>query len=326
MCLASFTKAQTFSEDAILPCQNLRSEFSETSSGWIAHSLNMDTYEITPSDGIKMVLLPPKKYIRHFDESVGKFLLITKLPYNEFEGVGPTFNSTNYMKYGRFSATVRSAPVGGAVTAMILMADGGDEIDYEILGGDPNHVQTNYFYGGKLEYIVNGGLHEVSGEPIFDAFHTYTIDWSPERIVWEVDGIVVRTREKKDTCEDGVCKYPTHAARVQLGLWDGSTKPGTAQWARGPIDWSLHSSVNAYVKNVVLECDSRYNSIMISENAPKPSEKEVSISNGTPSVLSSESPNVAKKEIAYSQPSQAFRIPLDILKVGLLAVSLTFFF
>ncbi|KAI9025203.1 concanavalin A-like lectin/glucanase domain-containing protein [Phycomyces nitens] len=314
----SLTKAQGVSEEALFPCQNLRTEFSVSSSGWISHNLNLDTYEITPTDGIKMVLLPPKKYIRLFDKEA-------ELPYNKFEGIGPTFNSTNYMKYGRFSATVKSAPVGGAVTAMILMADGGDEIDYEILGGDPHHIQTNYFYGGKLEYVVNGGLHEVPGEPIFDSFHTYTIDWSPERIIWEIDGKVVRTREKKDTCEEGFCKYPTHAARVQLGLWDGSTRPGTAQWARGPIDWTQHTSVNAYVKNIVLECDSRYNSIIINENSPDQDGNDVSLSNGTPSVLSQESPNVAKKEIAFTQASQAFRTPLDILKAGLLAASLTFF-
>jgi beta-glucanase (GH16 family) len=39
------------------------------------------------------------------------------------------------MQYGTFEATVKSAPVGGAVTAIILIADGGDEIDFELLGG-----------------------------------------------------------------------------------------------------------------------------------------------------------------------------------------------
>ena len=39
------------------------------------------------------------------------------------------------MHYGRVSATVKSANVGGAITAVILIADGGDEIDIELLGG-----------------------------------------------------------------------------------------------------------------------------------------------------------------------------------------------
>lgn len=57
------------------------------------------------------------------------------LPYNKYEGRGPTFNASTYMRYGRVSATVKSASVGGAITAVILLADGGDEIDFELLGG-----------------------------------------------------------------------------------------------------------------------------------------------------------------------------------------------
>ena len=63
------------------------------------------------------------------------------LPYNQYEGYGPTFNASTYMHYGRVSATIQSANVGGAIAAVILIADGGDEIDFELLGGDPNHVQ-----------------------------------------------------------------------------------------------------------------------------------------------------------------------------------------
>lgn len=39
------------------------------------------------------------------------------------------------MQYGKFSATVKSADVPGAVTAVILIADNGDEIDFEFLAG-----------------------------------------------------------------------------------------------------------------------------------------------------------------------------------------------
>lgn len=64
------------------------------------------------------------------------------LPYNKFEGRGPTFNSSTYMHYGRLSATLKSAPVGGAITAVILLADGGDEIDIELLGGKEEFAQN----------------------------------------------------------------------------------------------------------------------------------------------------------------------------------------
>lgn len=71
--------------------------------------------------------------------------------------------------------------------------------------------------------------------------------------------------------------------RIQLGLWDGSDKSGTAAWAHGPIDvskkmqinhsvcylqacyddqWRKHSSIPAYIKSVTIECDPEHNDVI----------------------------------------------------------------
>lgn len=40
------------------------------------------------------------------------------------------------------------------------------------------HVdRSNYFWGHEVLYTVNGGFHDVPGDPVFDSLHTYTIDW-----------------------------------------------------------------------------------------------------------------------------------------------------
>lgn len=44
------------------------------------------------------------------------------------------------MQYGKFSATVKSSSVPGAVTAVILIADNGDELDYELLAGPEKQI------------------------------------------------------------------------------------------------------------------------------------------------------------------------------------------
>ncbi|KAI7880981.1 concanavalin A-like lectin/glucanase [Lichtheimia hyalospora FSU 10163] len=236
-------------------CVNYKTDFSVTTQGWIADHTFQDTYDMTSDKGIEMKLMPPTRYVRMHDHQ--------NLPYNQFEGYGPTFNASTYMHYGRVSATIQSANVGGAIAAVILIADGGDEIDFELLGGDPNHVQTNYFWGHEVLYTVNGGFHDVPGGAVYDSLHTYTIDWSPERIQWFVDGNLVRTRERKDTCDaSGVCKFPSEPARIQIGLWDGSIESGTAQWSRGPIDWEAHSSISAYIKSIESECNPEYNNII----------------------------------------------------------------
>lgn len=74
-------------------------------------------------------------------------------------------------------------------------------------------LRTNYYYGGEELFTVNGGLHSFDNVNVVDDYHTYTIDWSPDRIQWLVDDNVIRVREKSEACQDGgVCKYPSSPA------------------------------------------------------------------------------------------------------------------
>ncbi|KAG2218254.1 hypothetical protein INT45_006255 [Circinella minor] len=236
-------------------CRNTHTIFSESTKGWKVDTSPIETFAITP-DGLQMNLAPPKYYQRLIHA-------LTTLPYNSHIGHGPTLNSTTYMLYGRFSATVKASKVGGAITAVILIADGGDEIDFELLGSEKHTAQTNYFWGIHPMYTVNGGFHNVSGENIYDEFHTYTVDWSPERIVWTIDEDVVRIKEREQTCEGSVCKFPSNPARVQIGFWDGSFEFGTAEWSHGPIDWEEHmTNVTSILKEVKIECNPEYNEVV----------------------------------------------------------------
>ena len=76
-----------------------------------------------------------------------------------------------------------------------------DEIDIELVGGDPNHWQTNVFAPAPHEkqplYTTFGATHNYArSAKSVSALHSYTIDWSPEQIVWRVDGTEVRTLRK----------------------------------------------------------------------------------------------------------------------------------
>jgi hypothetical protein len=44
--------------------------------------------------------------------------------------------------YGKFTFEVQSPVVPGVIVAATLIAPGGDEIDIEMLGGDPRHWQV----------------------------------------------------------------------------------------------------------------------------------------------------------------------------------------
>jgi len=102
------------------------------------------------------------------------------------------------------------------------------------------HCRSNYFYGPHIVYGENGEVIDAPRGNVYDQFYKYTIEWSPTEIVWKIDDQEIRTvtLEETDPKNGNEPAYPTHAARVQIGLWDGSGASGTAEWARGPIDVS----------------------------------------------------------------------------------------
>ena len=77
------------------------------------------------------------------------------------------------------------------------LADQHDEIDVELVGGDPSHWQTNVFTQNPKDkeplYGVFGEIEDYTRDPFLEDVHKYTIDWNKDRIIWSVDGSAVRT-------------------------------------------------------------------------------------------------------------------------------------
>ncbi|KAH9926330.1 glycoside hydrolase [Epithele typhae] len=173
---------------------------------------------------------------------------------------GSTFNSTFTIRYGKVTYVLSGPDVAGVVTAAILLADQRDEIDVELVGGDPKHWQTNVFAPvSSADEPLYGTFGSVQSYPRdtknVQATHSYTIDWSPKRIIWSVDGVEVRTLTQEDTKKDGLFHYPSHPSHLQFGIWDASSPTGTSEWARGPIDWNrAPSRMRAVFESVHVEC------------------------------------------------------------------------
>jgi beta-glucanase (GH16 family) len=166
----------------------------------------------------------------------------------------------------------------GTLTSWMIGDPSRDEIDIELLGGDPEHWQTNVFGPSEQDPSPHyGRFNEIQKFPqsgTIEAKHSYTIDWNRDRIIWSVDGKVERTLERgtvqhshtesvfadiipnvEDTKIKGVPHFPSHTAHLQLGIWDASSQAGTAKWAKGPIDWSqTPSQVAAVIRSVTVEC------------------------------------------------------------------------
>lgn len=71
--------------------------------------------------------------------------VILTMPKNS---VGMLLSSTHYIWYGKIAADVKSSHGKGVVTGFILMSDVKDEIDFEWVGADLAHVQSNFYFQG----------------------------------------------------------------------------------------------------------------------------------------------------------------------------------
>ncbi|KAK2627920.1 hypothetical protein QTJ16_002566 [Diplocarpon rosae] len=155
------------------------------------------------------------------------------------DSVGTLLASTTYMWYGNVQAKLKTSRGAGVVTGFILLSDVKDEIDYEFVGVDLEHAQSNWYFQGIPDY-VNGA--NISLSDTFDNYHTYEIDWTPDTITWKIDGQVGRVLEKSSTWNATANQYgyPQTPSRVQLSLWPGgaaSNAKGTVDWAGGYVDW-----------------------------------------------------------------------------------------
>lgn len=198
-----------------------------------------------------------------------------------------------YVLFGRIDVVAQAMPGIGMISSSVLMSDDFDEIDWEWSGnnfgdtGSQGKVQTNYFGKGVIGSYDRSTFVDVM-EPAA-RFHTYSVDWTRDRIIWLVDDQIVRTFYARDA-DNGAHQFSQTPARLQLGIWDGGDQDtgwGTVQWAGGYTDLTK-APFTMYVQRVSIQNYSpgaAYNytdtsgslqSIQILDNYTPPSKKDTS--------------------------------------------------
>lgn len=151
-------------------------------------------------------------------------------------GDAPTTKTRFYIFFGQVEVIFRAAKGTGIVSSVVVESDDRDEIDWEWIGGNTTHVQTNYFGKGNTTSYDRAVWHPVSDPQ--DSFHNYTTDWSKDKIDFYIDSNLVRTLKYEDA--NGGQNFPQTPSNVRLGIWAGGDKNNdkyTIEWAGGQSDY-----------------------------------------------------------------------------------------
>ncbi len=100
---------------------------------------------------------------------------------------GAELRSRTRHLYGSYAARLQSCPAPGSITAFFLYQDvpgGNDEIDIEIVGGEPHRAIVAAWVAGRQTHAATVSLPWNPSE----APHDYTIDFHPGQLSLYADG------------------------------------------------------------------------------------------------------------------------------------------
>jgi beta-glucanase (GH16 family) len=139
----------------------------------------------------------------------------------------------------------------GVVASFITMSPIGDEIDWEFINmaKTPKLATNNWFRRGDPYYGKDKNC-QIPEDAQF-AFHSYSIEWKPDSIVWYVDGRWCNQINRVDWPQgNGDWLFPMEKPNVQFGIWDGGFPEGTRDWTGGLIPWESPESDQGYEHTV----------------------------------------------------------------------------
>lgn len=110
---------------------------------------------------------------------------------------GAEIYSSETHKYGRYVTRMQVAKGSGVLSTFFTYKDGSqqagafwEEIDLEVFGkNDAVQWQSNIIQGQPRKLTEE--THTAS-QSLGDAYHTYTVEWTPTYVAWFVDGVEIR--------------------------------------------------------------------------------------------------------------------------------------
>ncbi len=148
---------------------------------------------------------------------------------------GELYSSQAYL-HGRIEVRMRVARGSGLLSTFFTYKNGSEtagtfweEIDIEVFGKD-NAV------GWQSNIITGSGTRTTSEQvhtgtvSLADDYHTYALEWTPDHVAWELDGVVVRETtggQVGDLTNPQSLRFNLWAANIEswVGAFDSSVLP-----------------------------------------------------------------------------------------------------
>ena len=137
--------------------------------------------------------------------------------------------------YGRWEIRMKAAATPGSISSFftyypLSYKDSPypwREIDIEVLGKNGKMFQSNLITGTAGSKVTFEKLHPTVAD-ISQTFHTYTLDWTPDSVVWRLDGASVR---KITSSDQQVVDLRDSSQTYRMNLWASNS----VAWA-GALD------------------------------------------------------------------------------------------
>ena len=138
---------------------------------------------------------------------------------------GAEIYNANATKYGRYVMRMKMAKGSGVLSTFFTYKDGSEisgafweEIDIEVLGkNDAYQMQSNIILGNSPRRTTEG-LHTI-GASLADAYHTYTLDWTPEYVAWYIDG-----QEMRRITDSSFVNGLTNPQSMRFNIWASNSE------------------------------------------------------------------------------------------------------
>jgi hypothetical protein len=155
------------------------------------------------------------------------FLAVSLLPRLAAASSSAELLRAESYSYGRVEARARLAAGDGVVSSVFLWKDGSEkagtfwnELDFEKVGADCR-LETNPIYGNPAG---NHTQRHALGLDLCGAFHTYAYEWTPEAIVWLIDGVEIR--REAGAMAQAFADNASGGMQIHFNLWPGDASFG----------------------------------------------------------------------------------------------------